>query len=81
MDKSQRQLPVDIFDKDKKLRVIAELPGINKEDVRLDLNGKTLVVSATHGNRSYFKNVNLPRASENIIAIIYNNGILEVTLN
>ena len=80
MDKCERNIPVDIFEKEKKMRVIAELPNVNEEDVRLDLNESTLIISANRGNRSYHKRVKLPRAYENIIGKIYNSGILEVTL-
>jgi len=38
MDKGEIDVPVDIFEKDNKLRVIAELPGVNEKDIRLDLN-------------------------------------------
>lgn len=80
IEKDQRKFPVDIFEGEKKVRVIAELPGVNKEDIRLDLNGATLNISASRGNRTYYKNVKLPCFSESIIGKIYNNGILEVTL-
>lgn len=81
IDKGEREIPVDIFENGKEMRVIAELPGINEEDIRLELNEDTLTISASRANRNYYKNVELPRPSENIIGKIYNNGILEVTLN
>ncbi len=80
MDKGERDVPVDIFEEENKLRVIAELPGVNEKDIRLDLNEDTLIISASRGNLSYYKNVKLPHGSKNIIRKIYNNGILEVTL-
>ena len=81
MNKEERDITVDIFKAEKKMRVIAELPGLNEKDIRLDLNEDTLTISASRGNRNYYKNVKLPRACENIIGKIYNTGILEVTLN
>lgn len=80
-DKGEKEIAVDVFEEEKKIRVIAELPGVNEEDIRLDLNEETLTISASRGNRSYYKSVKLPRACESIIGKIYNNGILEVTLN
>ncbi len=80
MNNRKRELYVDIFEEEKKTRVIAELPGINKEDIWVDLNEVTLTISASRGNRNYYKNVKLPRASENIIGQLYNDGILEITL-
>ena len=81
MDELKRNVFVDIFEEKKKMRVIAELPGVDEEDIRLDLNGDTLSMSASRGNQNFYRDVELPRASENIIGKIYNNGILEVTLS
>ena len=81
MDKGERDVLVDIFEEENKLRVIAELPGVNEKDIRLDLNQDALIISASRGKRSYRKVVKLPRTSESIIGKIYNNGILEVTLS
>lgn len=81
MDKDERDVLVDIFEEENKLRVIAELPGVNEKDIRLDLNEDTLIISAHWRNKSYYKKVKLPRSSENILRKIYNNGILEVTLS
>lgn len=81
MDKGERDVLVDIFEEENKLRVIAELPGVNEKDIKLDLNEDTLIISANWRNKSYHKKVKLPRISENILRKIYNNGILEVTLS
>lgn len=80
MDKGEIDVSVDIFEKDNKLRVIAELPGVNEKDIRLDLNEDTLIISANRGKRNYRKVVKLPCISEDIVRKIYNNGILEITL-
>ncbi len=80
MNESKRDIPVDMFEKNNNLRVIAELPEVNEEDIMLDLNQDMLVISASHGKQNYRKMIKLPRISENIIRKIYNNGILEITL-
>jgi HSP20 family protein len=80
MDKGERDIPTDIFEEENKIRVIAELPGVNEDDIRLNLNGETLFISASRGALRYRKQVKLPHASENIIGKLYNNGILEVIL-
>ena len=79
--KDERELPLHIFENGKKIRVIVELPGVNEEDIRLDLIEDILAVAANRGNYNYRRNIKLPRPSENIIGKIYNNGILEVILN
>ena len=80
MDKDKIDITVDIFEKEKKMRVIAELPGVNEEDIKLDLNEDTLFISVSRGYQRYRKLVKLPRTPENIDWKSYNNGILEVIL-
>ena len=81
MNNHERDIHVDIFENGKKIRVIVELPGVNEEDLRLDLSEDILVISASRGNRNYYKDAKLPNAYENIVGRAYNNGILEVILN
>lgn len=81
IEKDARDFHVDIFEKEKKVRVVAELPGVNEEDIRLDLTEDILTISASQGNQNYYKNVKLPNAYENIVGKIFNNGILEVILD
>jgi len=76
-----RDLHVDIFEKEKQVRVVVELPGVNEENVILDLNEYTLSISANGADRSYHKSVELPRTCKSIIGKICNSGILEVVLN
>jgi len=80
IDKSERDVFVDIFEEEKKIRVIAELPGISEEDIRLDLIEDILTIAASRGNHNYRKDIKLPRTFESITGKTYNNGILEVTL-
>ena len=81
MNNHERDIRVDIFENGKKIRVIVELPGVNEEDLRLDLTEDILAISASRGNRNYYKDVKLPNAYENIVGKAYNYGILEVILN
>ena len=80
MDMDARDFHVDIFEKEKKIRVVVELPGVNDENIVLDLNEYILSISANGTNRSYYRCVELPRSCESIVGKICSNGILEVTL-
>lgn len=80
MGKDKRDFPVDIFEGERKIRMIAELPGINEEDIRVDLNEEVLVIFAGGRDRNYYKSIKLPGPSENIIGRFYNNGFLEIIL-
>lgn len=76
----ERRFTVDIFEQKRKMRVVAELPGVYEEDIRLDLWEDILTMSANRGNRNYYRDVELPRVCVSIIGKAYNTGILEVTL-
>jgi len=81
IEKDARDFHVDIFEKEKKIRVVVELPGVNEEDIVLDLNEDSLVISANGADQSYYKYVELSRSCEGIVGRICSNGILEVTLD
>ncbi len=75
-----REPLVDVVDGDKEIRVIAELPGVQKEDIKLTAEGKSLEICAETPTRKYCKELELP-ASVDLQGSksTFNNGILEVT--
>ena len=69
----------DVFDEEQEVRIYAEMPGINKEDLRLDLKEDILDISAQTGDRKYHKEILLPaKVKADTMSSSYNNGILEV---
>jgi HSP20 family molecular chaperone IbpA len=77
---ASKEPPVDVFDEETHLKVVAELPGIEEEDVEIDLHGARLVVSANTPAHKYHKETALPCAPEGKVERLYRNGILELTL-
>lgn len=73
-----KEFPVDIFDEEDHLYVIAEMPGLAKEDIRLDLQGDQLALSAERGRRKYYQVVNLPSKATSVKEVAYRQGILEI---
>ncbi|WP_122090508.1 Hsp20/alpha crystallin family protein [Halalkalicoccus subterraneus] len=72
---------VDIHETDEEIRVIADLPGVEKEDIGLTCDGKALTISAANDRREYDERVTLPgQVDEHSARATYNNGILEVVL-
>lgn len=72
---------VDVHETPEEIRVIADLPGVNKEDIGLTCDGKALTISAQNSRREYDERVSLPgKVDEHSARATYNNGILEVTL-
>lgn len=79
--KEEREPLVDIIEGEKEVRVIAELPGVEKEDIKLYATEKTLTIDVSGKERSYYKELELPVEVEPGNAkSSYKNGILEVVL-
>jgi HSP20 family protein len=77
----QREPLVDVIEEENAIKVIAELPGINKEDINLECVDKMLRISAQSAERKYYKEVELPTEVEAESAkASYKNGILEVII-
>ena len=74
-----REPMVDVFEEDDHLLVLAELPGIGKDDVRIDLQDDVLTISAEKKDKKYRKEVLLPRSvSKEKMQVSCNNGVLEI---
>ncbi|MDQ2050910.1 Hsp20/alpha crystallin family protein [Natronolimnohabitans sp. A-GB9] len=70
---------VDIHETDDEVRVVADLPGVEKDNIELECDGKTLTISASSDHRQYDERVSLPqRVNEHTASATYNNGVLEV---
>ena len=76
-----REPLVDVVEGDKEIRVIAELPGVKKDDIKLTAEGRSLEISVETPNRKYHKALELPSSVDlSGSRSTFNNGILEVTL-
>jgi HSP20 family protein len=74
-----REPMVDVFEEDDHVLVVAELPGIGKEDVRIDVKDDVLTIIAERGDKKYRKEVLLPRSiSRQQMQVSCNNGVLEI---
>ncbi len=74
-----REPLVDVLDEGERLRVIAELPGVEEKDIHLEIKGDILEFTAEKGDRKYHKELLLPcRAS--LVRSSYRNGVLEIEL-
>lgn len=86
----------DIRDEGDKFIMEAELPGFQKEDIKLDLKDGILTVSAQHNETneekkdnyirrerrygSFSRSFDVSGIQEDHISASYNNGVLELTL-
>ena len=77
----KREPLVDVVSSGKEVRVIAEMPGVKKEDIDVTVNEKTMVISVESEDRGYYKELDLPGVVDPKGAkSTYNNGVLEVTV-
>lgn len=77
----EREPIVDIFDEKDHIMVIAELPGVNEEDIKTEIKGDILNISTQGKEKKYKKEVLLPSKVETEpISLIYKNGLLELKL-
>jgi HSP20 family molecular chaperone IbpA len=78
----QEQKPlIDIFQESKYITVIAEIPGFNKETVKIFVKNQKLTLSAKSKERRYYKSLNLPTVViPDIMYTKFKNGVLEIKL-
>lgn len=70
---------LDVHEYDERVTVIADLPGVAKEAIDLQCDGRVVSIRAPGANRSYAERVRLPAAvDEHSGSARYNNGVLEV---
>jgi HSP20 family protein len=86
----------DVIDKGDNYLLQAELPGFQKEDIKVDLDKDILTISASHNEEkkekkdnyirqerrynSYCRSFHIPGIQKDNISASYNNGVLEITL-
>ena len=79
--KEEREPLVDVIKGKDELRVVAEVPGVNKEDLRVTADESTLTIESLTGQPRYQKKVELQETVDPKTAkSTYKNGILEIIL-
>ncbi|MFB6154455.1 MAG: Hsp20/alpha crystallin family protein [Haloferacaceae archaeon] len=73
---------VDVYEEQDGVRVVADLPGVEKEAIDLKCDGELLTISAANDRREYDERVRLPvRVDEHSARATFKNGVLEVTFD
>ena len=76
-----REPIVDVFDEEDHILVIAELPGVSVEEIKVEVAGDILNLTASDRDRKYAKEILLPnKVKKEGMKSVYKNGILEITL-
>ncbi|MFT7158625.1 MAG: HSP20 family protein [Algoriphagus sp.] len=78
---AEREPMTDMFDEKDEIVIIAEMPGIEENDVTIDLKGDMLDISAERNTRKFHKELLLPlKVEQEKMKVKYNNGILEIRI-
>ncbi|MDW3626485.1 MAG: Hsp20/alpha crystallin family protein, partial [Nitrososphaeraceae archaeon] len=79
---SEREPLVDISSTDKEVKIVAEMPGIKKENIKINAYENSVEIISNDPQRKYHKVIDLPpEADIETVKSTYNNGILEVIFN
>ncbi len=74
-----REPPTDVFDEEDHVLVIVEMPGVDADDIQLDIDGDVFQLRAESGDRRFRKELLLPRAVDaEKTTIRSENGIVEI---
>jgi len=71
----------DIIEEEDVIKVIIDMPGVEKEDIKVEATERSVTVSAERGERKYYKKVNLPKPIiPETARAQYKNGVLTITM-
>ena len=74
-----REPVVDVFEEEDYALIVAEMPGISAEDVRLEVKDDLLTIHAEGSDKKYHKEILLPKSYfKDKMSVSCNNGILEI---
>lgn len=77
----EREPITDIFDEQDEIIVIAEMPGIEESDIKIELKEDILEISAINTSRTYRKEILLPvKVLQSNLSQKFTNGILEIKI-
>jgi len=80
--RGEREPLADVNLGEKEIKVILEMPGVKKEDIKLSLSENTLEIYTNDIQRKYRKTIEIPpEADTETTRSTYTNGILEVTFS
>ncbi len=79
---AEREALADVSVSDKEVKVIVEMPGVKKENIKINAYDGVVEIRTDDAQRKYHQVIDLPEEADIETArSTYNNGILEVTFN
>lgn len=81
LDADQREPLTDLIEDHAGIAITMELPGVEKQDINVNMTTEHLEISVDNERRKYHKRVRLPaKVDPSTTKATYNNGILDVTV-
>ena len=72
---------VDVVEEDGEIIVVAEVPGVDRDEIKVRIKGTTLTIHADNPERPYHKVIELPgKVQKEAAKSAIRNGVLEVRL-
>jgi HSP20 family protein len=76
-----REPITDIIEGDKNISVTVELPGVEREDIDLDVAEDMITIKVDTEQRKYYKEVEMPcKVKPDTTKATYKNGVLDITV-
>jgi HSP20 family protein len=76
-----REPLADVINEPEQVRVLVELPGVEKSDIKTTITEDTLIIKVEAAAHKYYKEVQLPSGVDpDSSKASYNNGVLEIVL-
>lgn len=70
-----------VDEKNNQLTITAEMPGVSKEDIKVNISDTYITIQAEKGDKKYHTDVPINLALEDVSAkAVYSNGILELKI-
>ena len=76
---SEREPLADVTTTDKEVKVVVEMPGVSKENIKVNVYDNSLEVTTTGTDRKYHEVIEIPSETDiETVTSTYKNGILEI---
>ncbi|HEX6670835.1 MAG TPA: archaeal heat shock protein Hsp20 [Nitrososphaeraceae archaeon] len=76
---AEREPLIDISSTDNEVKIVAEMPGISKDKIKVNVYDKYVEIKSEDPNRKYHKKIEIPEDIDiNSAKSNYNNGVLEI---
>ena len=78
----EREPLVDVLESEAMVRVIVELPGVQKDDIKIDARARSLEVTVDNDAKQFHEQIDLPcNIQPNSVKASYKNGVLVISMN